>query len=104
MLMVVLSFPVDHRVSPVYCSRSATWKSAFTVIAGLSLYLAVKCTLIFCCAIGVSSIVIPVRLYLSAVASTCVFAHFTGTYGSPPEVQKNDLFGAGTSVHAPWLY
>ena len=47
-----------------------------------------------------------VRLYLSAVASKCMFVHFAGTYyGSPLEVQKNDPFEAGTSVptSSPWL-
>ena len=40
-----------------------------------SLYVAVRYTLIFCCATGVSSIVVPVRLYLSTVASICVFVY-----------------------------
>ena len=42
----------------------------------------------------------PVRLYPSAFASICVFVHFVGTCGGPPEVQKSDPFGAGTSVPA----
>ena len=49
------------------------------VLHSLSLQISppVRCTLIFCCVIGVSSIVIPVRLYLSAVASICVFVNFS---------------------------
>ena len=43
---------------------------------------------------------IPVRLYSSSFASICVFSHFAGTCGGPPEVQKSDPFGAGTSVSA----